>query len=190
MKIQSILKTTLAVALLSTTVFATSCDKEKDESQLQLQQAQAATPYTINGQWGSPFNPVGWAKVYVNFATATQSTSSTATHQVAFERQVNGNIIAGAGYQLRYIIKDIDNVTAADWNTATGATSIGSGVWYNYDTSTNDYEAVDPLTVIVATAAGAPVYAVKLVRFDNIQQTGSGSSLQVKADPVIEYKAL
>ncbi|KGE12348.1 hypothetical protein [Sphingobacterium deserti] len=190
MKIQSIFKTTLAVALLSTTVLATSCDKENDASQLELQQAQAATPYTITGQWGSPFNPTGWTKVYVNFATASQSTSSTSTHQVAFERQVNGNIAAGSGYQLRYIAKAIDNVSAADWSSATAAASIGSGIWYNYDTSTNDYEAVDPLTVIVATSTGTPVYAVKLVRFDNIQQTGSGSSLQVKADPVIEYKAL
>jgi len=194
--VKSFLKTAVAVAALAT--LTVSCNKDNPQvAPLELTNNKAdASLYVINGQFWSPRNAANWPKIYVNLSgSGAQSTSSTATHQVVFGSHVNGNISAGTGFSIRYVDKDISAVTTADWATATAVTTLGSESgstvgWYEYNTTTHANDAIAPRTVIVKSNTANVYYAVKLIEFTGVAQTGSGAGLQVKADANISFKTL
>ncbi|WP_294186472.1 hypothetical protein [uncultured Sphingobacterium sp.] len=187
--IKTILKSAMAVTMLSAAVWAAAPTTESATAPLALNQAKANSNYTVVGQWWSPAAASTWPAVYLNLATGAQSLSTSG--QVAFFSHVNGSIRANSGYSLKTVEKDISAVTAADWTNgdATPVTSLGSGEWYAYDLGTHANEAIQPLTVLVGNASGV-LYAVKLINFTNVSQQSGASGLQVKADTNIEVKAL
>lgn len=187
LNIKTILKSAMAVTVLSAAVWAAAPTTESATAPLALNQAKANSNYTVIGQWWSPADAANWPAVYLNLGTGAQSLSSSG--QVAFFSHVNGSIRANSGYSLRTVTKDIVNVAAGDWDTATPVTSLGSGEWYEYDITDHSNKAIQPLTVLVGNGSGA-LYAVKLLNFSNVGQQVVAGQLQVKADTNIEVKAL
>ncbi len=187
LNIKTILKSAMAVTVLSAAAWAAAPTTESATAPLALNQAKANSNYTVVGQWWSPAAAATWPAVYVNLSTGAQSLSSSG--QVAFFSHVNGSIKANSGYSIRTIAKDISAVTAGDWTSATPVTSQGSGEWYEYDLDTHENTAIQPLTVLVNDGSGAK-YAVKLLNFSNVSQQVVAGQLQVKADTNIEVKAL
>jgi hypothetical protein len=187
LNIKTILKSAMAVTVLSAAAWAAAPTTESATAPLALTQAKANNNYTVVGQWWSPSAASTWPAVYLNLATGAQSLSNSG--QVAFFSHVNGSIKANSGYSIRTITKDISSVTASDWATATPVSSQGNNEWYAYDPVTHGNEAIEPLTVLVNDGTGAK-YAVKLLNFSNVGQQIVAGQLQVKADVNIEVKAL
>ncbi|MFE2864559.1 hypothetical protein [Sphingobacterium multivorum] len=185
--IKNILKSAMALTVLSAAVWAAAPTTESATAPLALNQAKANSNYTVVGQWWSPAAAATWPAVYVDLATGAQSLSSSG--QVAFFSHVNGSIKANGSYSIRTVAKDISSVTASDWATATPVSSQGSGEWYEYDLDSHANQAIQPLTVLVGNSSGAS-YAVKLINFTNVGQQVVAGQLQVKADTNIEVKAL
>lgn len=185
--IKTILKSAMAVTVLSAAVWAAAPTTESATAPLALTQAKANSNYTVVGQWWSPAAAATWPAVYVDLATGGQSLSISG--QVAFFSHVNGSIKAIGSYSIRTVAKDISSVTASDWATATAVSSQGNGEWYAYDPVSHGNEAIEPLTVLVGNSSGA-LYAVKLINFTNVGQQVVAGQLQVKADTNIEVKAL
>ncbi|MCS4164899.1 MULTISPECIES: hypothetical protein [Sphingobacterium] len=186
LNIKTILKSAMAVTVLSAAVWAAAPTTESATAPLALNQAKANSNYTVVGQWWSPSAAATWPAVYVDLSTGAQSLSSSG--QVAFFSHVNGSIKANSGYSIRTITKDISSVTAGDWASATPVTSQGNNEWYAYDLDSHANEAIQPLTVLVNDGTGAK-YAVKLLNFSNVSQRNI-TGLEVKADINIEVKAL
>jgi len=179
--IKTILKSAMAVTVLSAAVWAAAPTTESATAPLALNQAKANSNYSVVGQWWSPAAAATWPAVYVDLATGAQSLSSSG--QVAFFSHVNGSIKANGSYSIRTVAKDISSVTA------TPVSSQGSGEWYEYDLDSHANQAIQPLTVLVGNSSGAS-YAVKLINFTNVGQQVVAGQLQVKADTNIEVKAL
>ncbi|WP_312363500.1 hypothetical protein [Sphingobacterium sp.] len=184
--IKTILKSAMAVTVLSAAVWAAAPTTESATAPLALNHAKANSNYTVVGQWWSPAAAATWPAVYVDLATGAQSLSSSG--QVAFFSHVNGSIKANGSFSIRTIAKDIASVTASDWAIATPVSSQGNGEWYEYDVESHGNAAIEPLTVLVGNSSGVS-YAVKLINFTNVGQVVAGQ-LQVKADTNIEVKAL
>jgi len=186
--IKTILKSAMAVTVLSAAVWAAAPTTESATAPLALNQAKANSNYTVVGQWWSPSAASTWPAVYLNLATGAQSLSNSG--QVAFFSHVNGSIKANGTYSLRTVAKDISLVTATDWtsSSATPVASLGNNEWYEYDLGSHGNVAVSDLTVLVGDATGAK-YAVKLLNFSNVSQRNI-TGLEVKADVNIEVKAL
>ncbi|WP_333577265.1 hypothetical protein [Sphingobacterium sp.] len=185
--IKTILKSAMAVTVLSAAVWAAAPTAGSATAPLALNQAKANSNYTVVGQWWSPAAAATWPAVYVDLATGAQSLSSSG--QVAFFSHVNGSIKANGSYSIRTVAKDIASVTTSDWATATPVSSQGSGEWYEYDLDSHANQAIQPLTILVGNSSGAS-YAVKLINFTNVGQQVVAGQLQVKADTNIEVKAL
>ncbi len=154
--------------------------------------------YVIDGQWWSPRDAANWPKVYVDLSgSGAQSLSSTATHQVVFSSHVNGNISPATGFSMEFIDKSFDLVQASDWNAGNSAQTLGRETantppygWYTYNTSTLANDAIVGRTVLVRNNTTGTLYAIKLIEFSNVSQTGSGPALLVKADANIAFKLL
>ena len=187
LNIKTILKSAMAVTVLSAAVWAAAPKTEQATAPLALTQTKANTNFTVTGQWWSPSNAANWPAVYVDLTTGSQSLTSSG--QVAFYSHVNGSITANAGYEIRTVTADISDVDDSNWSTATPVTSLGSGTWYEYDQVSHGNEAIQPLTVLVGNSSGA-LYALKLNSFSNVGQQIVAGQLQVKADANIEFKAL
>ena len=80
--IKTILKSAMAVTVLSAAVWAAAPTTESATAPLALNQAKANSNYTVVGQWWSPAAAATWPAVYVDLATGAQSLSSSG--QVAF----------------------------------------------------------------------------------------------------------
>ncbi|EFK56452.1 hypothetical protein ACFU8T_06775 [Sphingobacterium spiritivorum] len=198
--VKSFFKTALAIAALAT--LTVSCNKDNEKvTPLELNKAQAnSSLYVIDGQWWSPMNAANWPNIYVDLSgSGDQSTNASDIHQVIFGSHVNGNISAGSGYAIKFIDKDYSTVVASDWNSssAISATTLGRQTtttppygWYTYNTTTRANEAIAGRTILVRSDDGSEIYAVKLIEFTNVSQTGSGAGLQVKADANIAFKTL
>ncbi|MFD1769871.1 hypothetical protein [Sphingobacterium suaedae] len=193
---KTIFKSAFSVAVLSATLLTTSCDKEKDNTALEFNQARATATFSVIGEWWDPSDAANWPNIYVNISGAgAQSLSSSATHQIILGSHVNGNISAGSAFTIRYIDKAYTAVVASDWSSATPVGTLGRNTtsqvgWYTYNTTTRANEPVAGRTVLVGNSTGA-VYAVKLNGFANVGQQGTpGVDLEVKADINIEFKAL
>ncbi|MGJ1435964.1 MULTISPECIES: hypothetical protein [Sphingobacterium] len=187
--IKTILKSAMAVTVLSAAVWAAAPKTEQATAPLALNQVKANSTYSIIGQWWSPSNAANWPGIYVNLSSGSQSTSFSPLSQVVFFSHVNGSIKANAGFEIRTVTADISSVSASDWGTATPVTSLGSGQWYQYVLATHANEAIQPLTVLVGDGNGAS-YAIKLLNFSNVGQRTGTTGLEVKADVNIEVKAL
>ncbi|EEI93475.1 hypothetical protein HMPREF0765_0903 [Sphingobacterium spiritivorum ATCC 33300] len=198
--VKSFFKTALAIAALAT--LTVSCNKDNEKvTPLQLNKTQAnSSLYVIDGQWWSPMNAANWPNIYVDISgTGAQSLDDLDPHQIVLGSHVNGNISAGAGYSIKFIDKDYSTVVATDWDStnAVSVTTLGRETastppygWYRYNTTTRANEAIAGRTILVRNTAGTITYAVKLIEFTNVSQTGSGAGLQVKADANIAFKTL
>lgn len=179
----------MAVTVLSAAVWAAAPKTEQATAPLALNQAKANSTYSIIGQWWSPSNAANWPAIYVNLASGSQNTTFSPLSQVVFFSHVNGSIKANAGFEIRTVDADISSVSQFDWSGATPVTSLGSGGWYTYNSTTHGNEAIQPLTVLVGDGNGA-LYAIKLLNFSNVGQRIGSTGLEVKADVNIEVKAL
>lgn len=195
-------KSVMAAAVIAATAFTTSCNKDNEVAPLELNQAQATTTYTVVGNWWSPSDAANWPKIYVDLSGSGDASSvSTDPHQIILESHVNGNVSPRSGWDLKYIDKSYSSVVSGDWTStspnpvATSALTLGRQTttlagWYEYNTVTRANDPVAGRTVLVRNSTSGKIYALKLNGFSNVSQTGSGSSLQVKADINIEFKAL
>lgn len=190
----------MAAVVLASGLFTASCNKDSDVAPLEFNQAKANIKVTIQGKWGNPSKPHEWPKVYVDLTSPLYGGSKDKA-QVVFENRVNGNISPNAGYVLKYIGKDINEVTREDWNTeASVVETVGFQTaknplgWYKYNVVSHENEALENVTVLVGTEIEGAKFAVRLLSFSEIEQSGTvpgpNGNLRVKGNVNIEFKPL
>ncbi|MGN0019372.1 MAG: hypothetical protein ACI35Z_01165 [Sphingobacterium hotanense] len=190
----------MAAVVLASGLFTASCNKDSDVAPLEFNQAKANIKVTIQGKWGNPSKPNEWPKVYVNLKSPLYDGSKD-NAQVVFENRVNGNISPNGNYKLCYVKKDINTVSKADWNLQEASVSTvgykyGETVkgWYEYDVATHGNVALENVTVLVGTAEEGAKFAVRLLSFSEIEQSGTvpgpNGNLRVKGNVNIEFKPL
>jgi len=197
---KKIYSTILTAVVISTSLFSASCNKDSGIGSLELNQATAKVDFTVQGNWGNPFKPAEWPKVYIDLAKQ-QYGDLPHNAQVLLESRVNSNIAAAEGYTLRRIAKDIDQVTKDDWSTeeAINVTSVGNQTsdtplgWYTYDKKSHANVAVPNVTILVGKGEVA-WYAIKLISFTGVEQKGfipgPWGNLRVRGKINLQFKAL
>ncbi|RKF31814.1 hypothetical protein BCY89_16780 [Sphingobacterium siyangense] len=185
--IKTILKSAMVVTVLSAAVYAVLPKQLPITESLPLSHAKASNNLTIVGQWASVVGVNNWPAVYVNLTTGSQSLNYNG--QVVFSRFANATLSANPGFELRTVMQDISSVSANDWLSGTPVSSLGNHEWYEFDLSTISIWPIQPITVLVGNPSGA-LYALKLNNFSDIQQRVINGETQMKADAIIEIKAL